>query len=193
YNTTIPLPTVARDAPEFMKDTWRGPMWVNTAYLVLEGLKRQGQDRIAGELAFRICKGIFETWRNEGSFYEFYDPDRYDLKELTRKKGNLYKQITLGGKPVKKFAGWTALANAMLVEDVIGLNCIDSKWTLEPHIPDEWLGKNNMIAMKLPFYRMDLEIKGSGNGQTMECTASVADAKKSFAVTNHERVVIQDS
>ena len=130
YNTKIPLPTVARDAPEFMKDTWRGPMWVNTAYLVIKGLAKH-DPAMAGDVAYRVCKGVYETWQNAGSFYEFYDPDRYDLQELTRKKGNLYKKLTLGEKPVKNFAGWTALANSLLIENVIGLDRQERDWIFE--------------------------------------------------------------
>lgn len=116
YNTSIPFPSVARNEPTFVKDMWRGPVWINMAYLGVLGVERYGNHQEARYLARKIVKGIYETWKNTGKFYEFYDPDRFDIKELHRKKGNLWKKITLGSKPVKDFVGWTGLANSLLIE-----------------------------------------------------------------------------
>jgi hypothetical protein len=187
YNTFTPLPTVARDAPEFIKDMWRGPVWINTAYLVIKGLKQQGHGRLAGDLAYKICKGVYETWRNEGSFYEFYDPDRHDLAELSRKKGNLYKQITLGSKPVKHFVGWTALVNALLIEDVIGLEKNGDAWSIEPHLPGEWLSGGAPIQVILPFYKARMELVTSKGAETIDCTLEIASKKETSCISNGQR------
>jgi hypothetical protein len=188
YNTLVPLPTVARDATEFVKDMWRGPVWVNTAYLVIKGLKQQGHGKLAGDMAYRICKGVYETWRNEGSFYEFYDTDRHDLKELTRKKGNLYKQITLGSKPVKHFAGWTALANTLLIEDVIGLGKEADAWSIEPHLPASWLEKGKAIHVTLPFFKASLVLLQNKGAGTLDCTLNLAGNELHASVGNGERI-----
>ncbi len=116
YNTLIPLPTVAMNDRTFVKDTWRGPVWLNTAYLVIKGLERYQKLELSQQFASKLITGVFKTWKNEGSIYEFYDPERFDIIELTRKKGNLYKQITIGNKPVKNFVGWTGLVNTLLIE-----------------------------------------------------------------------------
>jgi hypothetical protein len=86
------------------------------AYYGVVGVDRYGYHREAAMLAKKISMGVFETWKNRGTFYEFYDPERYDIKELNRKKGNIWKQIQLGSKPVDHFAGWTALANTLVLE-----------------------------------------------------------------------------
>ncbi|HUY00786.1 MAG TPA: trehalase family glycosidase [Candidatus Deferrimicrobium sp.] len=157
YNTLIPLPTVALNDETFEKDTWRGPMWVNTAYLIIKGLERYGQFQLSSEFAFRIIRAVFKTWENEGSFYEFYDPERFDLVELTRKKGNLWKQITLGGKPVKNFIGWTGLVNSLFIESVIGFDQIEK--TIQPRLPPELKGKS--ITLGFPKLSFEMEIKYS--------------------------------
>ncbi len=116
YNTKIPFPSVSRSDPSFVKDMWRGPVWINMAYFGVLGVDRYGYHDEAAMLARKISGGVFETWKVRKDFYEFYDPERYDIKELHRKKGNLWKRIQLGSKPVKNFAGWTALANTLVVE-----------------------------------------------------------------------------
>lgn len=116
YNTLIPFPSVARNESIFVKDMWRGPVWINMAYLGVLGVKRYAYHREATYLARKIVRGVYGTWKNLGHFYEFYDPDRMDIKELHRKKGNLWKKITLGSKPVKDFVGWSGLANSLLLE-----------------------------------------------------------------------------
>ncbi len=116
YNTLIPFPSVARNEAIFTKDMWRGPVWINMAYLGVLGVERYFYHREAQYLAKKIVRGVYGTWKNMGHFYEFYDPDRYDIKELHRKKGNLWKKITLGSKPVKDFVGWTGLATSLLLE-----------------------------------------------------------------------------
>lgn len=116
YHTLIPFPSVARDDKSFVKDMWRGPVWINMAYLGVLGVQRYGYHKEASELSHAIVKGVFETWKNTGEFYEFYDPERYDIKELTRKKGNLWKRLTLGSKPVKELVGWSGLTNTLIYE-----------------------------------------------------------------------------
>ncbi len=116
YNTKIPFPSVSRDEKTFVKDMWRGPVWINMAYLGVYGVNRYGYRSEAAYLGKKVAGGVFETWKNVGNFYEFYDPERYDIKELHRKKGNLWKRIEMGSKPVKNFAGWTALANTLVLE-----------------------------------------------------------------------------
>jgi hypothetical protein len=119
FNTAIPFPSVSRSDPSFQKDCWRGPVWVNMAYLALLGMKRYGYDDQAREMGRRLVGGVYETWEKTGKLVEFYDPDRTDFSQLTRKKGNLYKRLTLGAKPVAHFVGWTGLVNNVAV-DIVG-------------------------------------------------------------------------
>ena len=154
YNTIIPLPTVAINDKLFVKDTWRGPVWLNTAYLIIKGLENYQYYELSGEFALRLIEGVFKTWQNEGSFYEFYDPERFDLRELTRKKGNLWKQITLGGKPVKNFVGWTGLVNPILIESILGYDKLER--IIQPRIPGKLKGKT--IILGFPQENFELEV-----------------------------------
>lgn len=66
------LPTVARDDPDFSPERmWRGPIWVNTAWLVVRGLRSQGE----GELARRVTENMLDLVMNAGGPSEYFNPD----------------------------------------------------------------------------------------------------------------------
>jgi hypothetical protein len=75
--TTVPAPSVALDEPSFslrehfdgLRRYWRGPTWVNSAWLLWRGLVRLGYEEPAATLA----RAISETVSREG-LREFYDP-----------------------------------------------------------------------------------------------------------------------
>lgn len=51
FGSNFPLPTVSQDDPEFSPDEmWRGPTWINTNYLVAEGIERCGSSDLAAQL-----------------------------------------------------------------------------------------------------------------------------------------------
>jgi hypothetical protein len=75
--TPVAPPAVALDEPTFslrehfegLRRYWRGPTWVNSAWLVWRGLVRLGYE----EQAATIARAITETVSREG-LREFYDP-----------------------------------------------------------------------------------------------------------------------
>jgi neutral trehalase len=157
YNTLIPFPTVARNDPLFIKDTWRGPVWINTAWIVLQGLFKQGTPEFAGDMAYHLVKGIYETYEKCHSFYEFYDPDSTKLTNLNRKKGNLGKKLTLGDKPIHNFCGWTALINTILIENILGYHRTHKKIEFQPNLPSNWLGCT--LELTIPQYDEKITIE----------------------------------
>jgi len=98
----------------FERDMWRGPVWLNTAYGVILGLKRYGRADLAAELAWRLCTGVYRVFDRERRIYEFYDPDAHHTRDLHRKRGNRWKALTLGTGPQRDFVGWTGLVNNLL-------------------------------------------------------------------------------
>ena len=73
----VPPPSVSADEPTFsrkdkflgLRRYWRGPTWVNAAWLLWIGLVRLGYDADAREMADRILRAI----ESEG-LREYYDP-----------------------------------------------------------------------------------------------------------------------
>jgi glycogen debranching enzyme len=73
----VPAPSVALGEPSFslqerfdgLRRYWRGPTWINSAWLLWRGLVRLGYEEEAATLA----RAITETVSREG-LREFYDP-----------------------------------------------------------------------------------------------------------------------
>jgi neutral trehalase len=136
FNTVFPFPTVSHADPTFEKDMWRGPVWINTSFLAIRGIKEYGDQALVRYFSQHLVDSVYQVWTRTGTFYEFYDPDRYDFVQVTRKKGLgplglsgshnpievvkhlLFKQIILGKKPVDHFMGWTGLVNTLAIEEL---------------------------------------------------------------------------
>lgn len=66
-----PVPTVAFDDPAFDPDAmWRGPVWLNVNYLLVDGLRRSGFTATADELHRRTLAMV----RDAGGLYEYWNP-----------------------------------------------------------------------------------------------------------------------
>ncbi|MFP4541197.1 MAG: MGH1-like glycoside hydrolase domain-containing protein [Opitutales bacterium] len=135
FATLLPLPSVALCDPAFEPDMWRGPVWLNTAYGVLQGLLRAGYETLAGEYAWHLCRGVYGVFNTERRVYEFYDPLALHTASLERKKGNRWKAFTLGTGPQRDFVGWTGLVNTLVIEVLCGWTREDDEDRLRPRLP----------------------------------------------------------
>jgi hypothetical protein len=99
--TNVAPPSVATGEPSFslrehtlgLRRYWRGPTWVNSAWLVWMGLVRLGYDERASELARGIEQAVLAS-----GLREFYDP------------------VDAGGMGARDFA-WSTLALELLEPD----------------------------------------------------------------------------
>ena len=176
FGTPMPLPTVARGHPSFERDMWRGPVWLNTAYGVIEGLRRCGYDALAGKLAYRLCQCVYLVFHTERRFYEFYDPDLLHTLQLRRKQGNNWKALTLGTGPQTAFVGWTGLVNRLVVEVLFGLRVADGQLTLRPRFPIHAAGGS--FTLTLPRHGAEVTLQPNADG-SHGLSATIADVKYS--------------
>lgn len=162
FNTLIPLPSVAIDDPAFERDMWRGPVWINTAFAVIEGMRRYGYDNHAADFAYRLCDGVYRTYARNGRFYEFYDPTSYGVSDLFRKRGNRWKAMTLGKKPVVDFIGWTGLVNTLVIETLFGVGQERGRRIMRPRFPKRAVGRTFTLCLPLWDTTIRLEVLEGG-------------------------------
>ena len=163
FNTVVPLPSVALNDEAFENDMWRGPVWLNVAFGVISGLQRYGYHCEAADLAFRLCDGVYRTFWQTGRIYEFYDPQRPGVEKLHRKRGNLWKRLTLGAKPVADFVGWSGLVNTLLIETLFGLRCGSRGIEIAPRFPRQ--AEGCQFSLNLPRHELliDLNVLPEGS------------------------------
>ncbi len=165
FNTLIPLPSVAIDDPAFERDMWRGPVWINMAFAIIEGMRRYGHHEHAADFCYRLCDGVYRTHSRTGRFYEFYDPTAYAIRDLHRKRGNRWKAMTLGKKPVIDFVGWTGLVNTLAIETLFGMRQEDGRPILQPRFPKRAVGRTFILVLPLWDVTIRLEVLEGGDVQ----------------------------
>lgn len=70
FGTTYPIPTVPVSAETFKPfGYWQGPTWINTNWLIIDGLRRFGYD----DHADALTESTLELMQRSG-FYEYFNP-----------------------------------------------------------------------------------------------------------------------
>lgn len=111
------VPTLSADHPEYCKEGgyWCGSVWAPTTYMVLNGLRKYGYDKLAFEISKDYVNNVVEVYKKTGTLFENYSPESAD-------KGNFSKP---------DFVGWTGLAPISVVfEYLFGIQPDNGKNTL---------------------------------------------------------------
>ena len=108
FNRPHSIPTLSADHPSYQNDGgyWLGGVWAPTNYMVLRGLTRAGEDKLAHIIAMNHLENVVAVYGKTGTLWENYSPE-----------------AAAPGKPAKAdFVGWTGLVPvAVLLEYVFGL------------------------------------------------------------------------
>lgn len=95
------IPTISRDNPAFKdQQYWRGTIWPPTNYLVYQGLRRYGFDRVASEFALKSARLFLQSWRK-------YALCRENYNSITGRGGG------------QRYQSWGPLFALILLEDFI--------------------------------------------------------------------------
>ena len=115
FNTALPIPSVAVDDETFGTDMWRGPVWINYNYMVLQGLKEYGFNELADEITNKMLDIMTFWYEQEGVIYEFYDSEnRVSPSRLNRKGRPLVPYNPKIKMQTIKDYGWSAALFAEL-------------------------------------------------------------------------------
>lgn len=70
FGSIFPVPSAPVDSPWFnSRRYWQGPTWINTNWLIIDGLKRYGMNDYADALSESTIELVDKT-----GFYEYFDP-----------------------------------------------------------------------------------------------------------------------
>ena len=73
--TALPVPSIARNSPQYDTDMWRGCSWLNLDWFLWLGLRRYGYIAEAEELRRRVLAAVNKWYLRHGTLFEFYDAD----------------------------------------------------------------------------------------------------------------------
>lgn len=70
FKSVFPVPSVPMDSPWFQPERyWQGPTWINTNWLIIQGLKNYGFQDYAKKLRLNTIDLV-----TDNGFHEYYDP-----------------------------------------------------------------------------------------------------------------------
>ena len=102
------VPSLSADHPKYnpLGRYWQGGVWPGTNYMTIDGLYRKGYHDLAREIAANHYAAVFEVWKNTGTFWEYYAPEKIEPGFMAR----------------KDFVGWTGLPPiAVFIEYILGV------------------------------------------------------------------------
>ncbi|MHB0998035.1 MAG: amylo-alpha-1,6-glucosidase [Armatimonadota bacterium] len=85
---SFPVSSVSADEESFCDDMWRGPVWINYNYMIIEGLYRYGYDGLADNLKNITISEIAKWYKIDGIIYEYYDSEGYRSPSILHRKGH---------------------------------------------------------------------------------------------------------
>lgn len=86
FGTRFGVPSISKEDKTFGEDMWRGPVWINYNYFIIQGLKEYGYVDLADKLREETISVLTEWYIKEGSLFEFYDcNNEVSPCELSRK------------------------------------------------------------------------------------------------------------
>jgi hypothetical protein len=165
------VPTLAADSETYNPatgDAWRGAVWSPTNYMLLKGLRLQGQHALAHEIAVNHLENVSTVYQHTDTFWENYAPE-----------------TAAPGDPAEaNFVGWTGLSPiAILLEDVIGIS-VD--WPLRRVVWDRRWQSNGRYGVRNYALGPDgtLDLLGDKESITVTCnvpfTLTVQDDEQSL-------------
>ena len=107
---------VSMDEPGFSTDMFRGPVWMNILYMVVEGLYRMNDTEDANEIVRNAVSEMTYWYKMEGVLYEYYDCMGRLSPHLLDRKGKTVTPYIYGNisQTIRDY-GWTAAVFASFI------------------------------------------------------------------------------
>ncbi len=91
FGTEFPVPSISKNDATFGTDMWRGPVWLNYNYMIIEGLSDYGYNGISEKLTYGTLETVNTWYERTGTVYEFYDSENLIPPFCFNRKGEVYE------------------------------------------------------------------------------------------------------
>lgn len=111
------VPSVEYKCPKYRPNGryWQGGVWPGTNYMVLRGLQKNGYRDEAQRIARAHYNHVFEVYKRDQTFYEYYAPELAADAEG-------HQQLAEGFMARKEFVGWTGIVPiGEFIEFILGI------------------------------------------------------------------------
>lgn len=109
FYTPLPVPCISKKDTTYGSDMWRGPVWMNYNYMIIQGLQNYGEISLSREFRDKTLAAINEWYHKNGTVYEFYDPENQKSPKQLNRKGPVHEpyDFTVRYQSIRDY-GWTA-------------------------------------------------------------------------------------
>jgi len=91
FGTTFPVPSISLKDSTYGTDMWRGPVWINFNYMLIEGLFKYGFNELASDIRDKTIHYMNSWYEENGCIYEFYDSENKKAPSRLNRKGIPYE------------------------------------------------------------------------------------------------------
>lgn len=108
FYSTFPIPSISKKDPTYGTDMWRGPVWLNYNYMLIEGLIRYGFTEFAEEVRSKTFEVLNKWYLKTGTLFEFYDPEDASAPSCLNRKGIPFEpyDFSIRYQAIRDY-GWT--------------------------------------------------------------------------------------
>lgn len=91
FYTPFFIPSISKQDATYGSDMWRGPVWINYNYMMVEALEKYGYVDLSKEIRDKTIDVINYWYLKKGTIYEFYDPENLAAPSELNRKGKPYE------------------------------------------------------------------------------------------------------
>lgn len=108
FGTEFPIPSISKKDSTFGTDMWRGPVWINFNYMILQGLREYGYHNLYEDIRDKTIRCMNQWYQNSGVIFEFFDCDNQTHPSRLNRKGTPVEpyDIRLRVQTIRDF-GWS--------------------------------------------------------------------------------------
>jgi len=119
--TAFPIPSISVRDKTFGSDMWRGPVWINYNYMIIQGLREYGYADLADEILHKTLDVINEWYQKDGTLYEFYNSENKFSPRLIERKGPVVEPYNpaIRYQSIRDY-GWSCTLTCDLIAQTYG-------------------------------------------------------------------------